>query len=204
MSKQTDAAYLAGFMDGEGTFSIVKTYEHRRHVDGTKVKNIRYHLHVKITNTNKKVLDWIVEHFGGQLAERKRVMTEKRKWELSITSNRAMERFILSIMPYLIVKREQAAVALSFVRLHGQDVPSERARLRQIMLTLNDSRKSRDFNSKPLETNTSSGYMPMIESVLVGDSESERAVTPVGTGKPGSLDYVYADFVGISESSQTK
>ncbi len=154
MSKQTNAAYLAGFMDGEGTFSIVKTHQIRRHVDGTKVKNVRYHLHVKITNTDKKVLDWIVEHFGGQLSERKRIEGEKRKWELTISGNSSMEKFILSILPYLKVKILQAMVALDFVRLHGQEVPEERDKLRYQMLKLNNSGKSRDFNSKSVETIT--------------------------------------------------
>jgi len=178
MSKQTNAAYLAGFMDGEGTFSIVKTHQVRQHVDGSKFKGIRYHMHVKITNTDKKVLDWIVKHFGGQLSERKRVEGEKRKWELTISGNHSMENFILSILPYLKVKRAQAMVALDFVRLHGQEVPEKREKLRHQMLVLNNSGKSKDFNSKSVETITQDvSEDTMIESVLIGDSES----TPVGT-----------------------
>jgi len=151
MPTQTDAAYLAGFMDGEGSFSIVKTYQIKQRVDGSKSKNIRYHLHVKITNTNKAILDWIVNHFGGRLSDKKQVKDWKPKWDLTVTGNGNMEKFILSILPYLKIKREQALIALSFVRLHGQEKPEDRNRLRQKMLALNNSSQS---HSKPLETNT--------------------------------------------------
>jgi hypothetical protein len=176
MSAQSNAAYLAGFMDGEGSFSIVKTYQIKQRVDGSKVKNIRYHLHVKITNTNKTVLDWIVEHFGGQLSNKKQVREWKPKWDLTITGNASMERFILAIMPYLIVKKKQAQTALDFARLHGQDVPEERDRLRQIMLQLNNSSQC---HSKSVTTNTPNmdESVLKIESELTGDCESEPAVT---------------------------
>jgi hypothetical protein len=158
MSSQSNAAYLAGFMDGEGSFSIVKTYQIKKRVDGSKVKGIRYHLHVKITNTNKQVLDWIVEHFGGQLSNKKQVCDWKPKWDLTITGNGKMESFILAILPYLIVKKQQAQVALDFARLHGQDVPEERDRLRHIMLALNNSSQP---HSKSPTTNTSNIDTPV-------------------------------------------
>jgi hypothetical protein len=89
-----------------------------------------------------------------------------------------MENFILSILPYLKVKRAQAMVALDFVRLHGQEVPEKREKLRHQMLVLNNSGKSKDFNSKSVETITQDvSDDTMIESVLIGDNES----TPVGT-----------------------
>ena len=174
MTKQSKAAYLAGFMDGEGCFSIVKTYQIKRHVDGSKIRGIRYHLHIKIANTNKAVLDWIVLHFGGQVSTKMAQGSWKTRYDLTITGNGSMERFILSILPYLIVKRKQALVALDFVRLHRQEVPKERELLRQEMLRLNNSSQS---HSESQTTNTPDTEVPVkIESDLMGDHESVPAV----------------------------
>lgn len=177
MNKQSKAAYLAGFMDGEGCFSIVKTYQIKRLVDGSKSKSksIRYHLHVKIANTNKDVLNWIVINFGGQISMKQSHAGWRTRYDLTITGNGAMEKFILSILPYLIVKRNQALVALNFVRLHGQEVPEERARLRQEMLQLNNSSQP---HSKSQTTNTPDTSKEVkIESDLMGDHESAPVVT---------------------------
>jgi hypothetical protein len=60
--------------------------------------------------------------------------------------------------------------------LHGQDVPEERDRLRQIMLQLNNSSQC---HSKSVTTNTPNmdESVLKIESELTGDCESEPAVT---------------------------
>jgi hypothetical protein len=177
MTLQSKLAYLAGFMDGEGSFSIVKTYQIVKAVDGTKSKNARYHLHIKIANTNLPVLQWIVDNFGGTVYTKKNWKAEwKQRYDWTITKNSRMEAFILGILPYLIIKREQAKIALDFTRLHGQEVPEERDRLRRLMLQLNDSSQP---HSESLETNTSSSPENglKIESELPGDEQSVPAVT---------------------------
>lgn len=168
MTTNAKAAYLAGFMDGEGSFSIVKTYQIKRLKDGTKSKNIRYHLHIKITNTSLKVLEWISKNFGGQIGVKKNWPENwKQRYDLTITGNKNMESFILSLLPYLIIKREQALVALEFARLHGQECPEKRNELRQKMLKLNDSSQP---HSDPLTTNTLDASSEVkIESELLGD-----------------------------------
>ena len=176
MSAQSNAAYLAGFMDGEGSFSVVKTYQIKRRVDGSKIKSIRYHLHVKIANTNREVLQWIAYRFGGQISVKKPRENWKQRYDLTITGNQCTEKFILTILPYLIVKRRQAQVALDFARLHGRDVPEERDRLRHIMLDLNNSSQS---HSKSPTTNTPRAFEAKIESELHGDMQSTPDVNQV-------------------------
>jgi len=182
-------------MDGEGSFSIVKTYQVVKAVDGTKSKKIRYHLHVKIANTNLPVLQWIVENFGGVVYTKKNWNSKwKQRYDWTMTKNSRIEVFILGILPYLQIKKEQAQVALDFSRLHGQEVPEERDRLRHIMLQLNDSSQP---HSESLETNTQDtlkgstehifgcacGFCKLgftnvkIEPELAGDSESVPVVT---------------------------
>ena len=186
MTLQSKLAYLAGFMDGEGSFSIVKTYQIVKAVDGTKSKKIRYHLHIKIANTNLPVLQWIVENFGGVVYTKKNWNPKwKQRYDWTLTKNSRIEVFILGILPYLQIKKEQAQIALDFSRLHGQEVPEERNRLRLLMLRLNDSSQP---HSESLETNTSNivtkppepeGFDDIkIESELMGDHESAPDVNP--------------------------
>jgi hypothetical protein len=176
MSKQSDAAYLAGFMDGEGSISIVKTYGIKRHVNGDKVKNIRFHLHMKIANTNRGVLDWICGKFGGQVYAKKECSSQwKPRFDWVLIGNKNMERVLLAILPYLHIKHRQALIALEFVRLHGQEMPEIRASLREKMLTLNNSGQSRPETPTTNMPNTLSRVK--IESELDGDIKSVPMVT---------------------------
>src|SRR5437879_3403496 len=52
---QLDLRYIAGFLDGEGSISVIK--RRRNLTSGT------YFLTVRIANTNKEVLDYIRETF---------------------------------------------------------------------------------------------------------------------------------------------
>lgn len=175
MSPQSRAAYLAGFMDGEGSFSIVKTYQINERKDGSKHKCIRYHLHIKIANTNLPVLEWIVLHFGGQISAKKDWSPKwKKRYDWTLTGHSRMEVMILALLPYLLIKREQALVALEFARLNGQECPEERSRLRDKMLLLNNSSQP---HSESLTTNMQDTEETVkIESELTGDRESELGV----------------------------
>lgn len=58
MKRPTDIAYIAGLFDGEGCVSVRKW---------TTKKAFQHTLYVSITNTDKKVLDWIQSQYGGGL-----------------------------------------------------------------------------------------------------------------------------------------
>ena len=187
MSKQSNAAYLAGFMDGEGSFSITKHWARTKQVSGNVTTNWRHAVQVVISNTNREVLEWIVENYGGSIHTRKMYMTAKQGYSWRPSTYKEGEIFILSILPYLRIKKKQAMVALSYYRLAGVRDPQQREALRQQMLNLNNSCK----RPKPVETNTPNeaelpmkyalvcGYRPapMIEPELTGDRESAPAVT---------------------------
>ncbi len=62
--------YMAGFFDGEGNVQI----SNAKHYPNSKQDKIR------ITNTNKLILDFIVETFGGKIYKKKDVPTRKPTW----------------------------------------------------------------------------------------------------------------------------
>lgn len=102
-------AYLAGLFDGEGSINIFKQTSRK------DMKAPAYFLEISIGNTHRGVLQWILEHFGGRLTHNAEQYTERnqRTWRWRASSNEAYEILIV-ILPYLIVKKDQAQVAIEF------------------------------------------------------------------------------------------
>lgn len=105
-------AYVAGIFDGEGSIGIVvhkKSYGARRYPRP----------HVTIVNTNKQLLDFIHNTFGGQKVASRPPTDGVVKGNLplytwTIGSHIDVAAFLEMILPYLIVKREKAEEVLKF------------------------------------------------------------------------------------------
>ncbi len=100
-------AYLAGFIDGEGTFYIQEV----------KRKNfLDYWPRFQIVNTNKEVMYWIHETFGGIIHSRDR-SNESRNWRVQyqwyVTRN-ILDKILPLILPYLIIKKKHAEIMIEF------------------------------------------------------------------------------------------
>lgn len=94
-------AYVAGFLDGEGCIYIN---------DST--------LYVITAQCNKEVLDKCKESFGGgvyeHISEQKRQKTNwRRSWQWRVWNKGAAD-LLEACLPYLIVKKEEAELALKF------------------------------------------------------------------------------------------
>ena len=103
--RDTDWAYLAGIVDGEGCIT------YRRNGKG------RYYTRVTISQKRTQLLDWIVERFGGAYS--------KTTWTCG---SRHSEWILTEILPYLVVKKDQAEVALELCRrgVKGNRMPLNR------------------------------------------------------------------------------
>ena len=97
MPLKKDYIYLAGFIDGEGCIRV----------------NNAPRLH--ITNTNKDIMDWIKDNFGGYLWAEEKSYIENAKtryiWEIS---SRKLLVLLLEILPYLRVKKPQAKLVTEY------------------------------------------------------------------------------------------
>ena len=163
MSDKAKYAYLAGIIDGEGCISIGA---------GKKETCINYNALLLVQNTSKELIDWIQEHFGGQVYLSKKA-TEKTKtaWMWRFTKKKDIELILLAVLPYLVVKREQAKILLNFVRMER----TENSELRRLAYE-----KLRALNSrgKSVTTNTQETSIEVKrESELISDNESELMVT---------------------------
>jgi hypothetical protein len=154
--------YVAGIVDGEGTICA----NYRKQGD--------YILQVIIYNTSTVLMKWLIKNFGGKYYVRS-VKSWNGKpgkiqymWRPSGKKNR--ENFLLGILPYLVMKTEQAKLALEFIRLPHGTAP-QRKIIAAKMKLLNRPDIS-------VETNTLDAFPEAkIESELVGDYESDPVVT---------------------------
>ena len=178
---QSDAAYMAGFMDGEGHFSIAcggwqKPY-YRSPANRARGKLSppfrNYTVRVGCANTDKRVISWIQEHIGGTYSIHRQTAAWKVCYKWHLYGANVQEQFILAVLPYLILKREQANILLQFIRLHGVENPSKREELYQRIRLLNRRGASQTTNT----LNTSEEVK--IESGLHGDMQSVPQVTAV-------------------------
>jgi len=133
---ETDWAYLAGIVDGEGCIGV---YESRR---SHSARGILHICQLSIANTDYQLMDIFSQHFGGWITTRP-CPPGKDMYYWQVSSERA-EPIIRNLLPYLRIKKEQAYVAIRFCRTlqHNNKRLSdktfkERQRCRQLMQQLN-------------------------------------------------------------------
>ena len=106
----TDWAYAAGFVDGEGCIAIVRSFVPSRN-------RYYYGVHVVVANNNRDVLDWMQRTWGGWVvAVPRRKPTERPACAWRCTSLGA-RTFLLGIHPWLRIKSEQCDNALHMIEL---------------------------------------------------------------------------------------
>lgn len=130
MSPQSKAAYIAAVLDCKGGFAP----------------------DIYFVSADARVAKWAVKHFGGSMQKMESWPSHETKWKWSVGTG---EKFILAVLPYLIVKRDEALAML---------------------------RKLRDKDrGKAVTTNTSDSAeeTEKRESELHGDVKSAPAVTLV-------------------------
>jgi hypothetical protein len=105
---------MAGFLDGEGTFSI-KGYKDE--YNGTAIR--RFGLYINVCNTHPGVLLHLKKTFGfghfGMIKETKGKGRWKQAYHWVVSCRNAAE-VLLAVYPYLIVKKPQAEVMLKFLK----------------------------------------------------------------------------------------
>ena len=154
-TSKTDLAYAASMIDGEGHFSITKVCLH----SSTGHPYWGFDCKIGISNTSEILMKWLVERFGGMyrvsikhISKKARANGQKSlkpcfRW--TCEGYRKQELFILSILPYLVIKREQAKVALEWVRMIQVKNPDKRMELHRKMIALNQgqSQTTNTFNA---------------------------------------------------------
>lgn len=151
--RERTKAYMAGAMDAEGTFCITScthnTLGHRLY-DPT----------VRYRNTFKGIFKWIVDNFGGTNYHHKPSgLSKLDSWDWSTDSYKHSRSFISLILPYLIIKKEEAEVLLQFYDLYRQQVPEKRQELYENLRQLkNRDSVTTEMQDLPFKTNLVNAY----------------------------------------------
>lgn len=107
MWTQTQLAYLAGILDGEGSIYIQSR---------NRNNSINYFPRFQIVNTNKELLDWVKEIFGGIVYEKPRKHLNPN-WRMQyewFSTREQIDQILPLIIPFLIIKKKHAEVMLEF------------------------------------------------------------------------------------------
>lgn len=135
-------AYMAGIMDGEGTFYIGNYSGNRKNGDK------HFQTVIAVASTDSCLIDWLMHIFGGtptkytpnQMAKNCR----KQVYRWQATSNRLLH-ICEEILPYLVIKKRQCEIMIEIRntyndlhnikgRQHVQNLPKGILELRQKLM----------------------------------------------------------------------
>ena len=122
MIKDTDLAYMAGYIDGDGCFFIRKS--------ATK-----FLAHIIIASTDKNVLSYFKNHLGGSIASSKKIPKQKQVFYYTLGKVRS-NQLTKEILPYLVERIDEATIFLAFIKSQKN---SERIDLISKMKTCRES-----------------------------------------------------------------
>ncbi len=144
---KTKWSYLAAMIDGEGNICIWRT-QARAHDYETSGKTYgSFNMRLHIANTSTILMKWLISNFGG-VYHLKKEATDKHKagYEWRPKGENNTKKMLLGILPYLVIKKEQAVVALKYIEL-PRNCPEQREPLYQRMRVLNQKGKTVTTNT---------------------------------------------------------
>ena len=110
MGTETELAYLAGIVDGEGSIGA-----HWR-----TNSSVSFHVNFQVGMTQVGAIDLFVKIFGGHIhIEKRRTKSGKPIYKWQIYARKAAN-CLEKLLPYLIIKREQARDAIVLARMHRE------------------------------------------------------------------------------------
>jgi len=113
-------AYTAGIIDGEGCIKVYKVNAkicHRLHN--------RYTLNVQVGMTDKKLVYWLKQKFGGYFYIHRFIKKHHPTWKLQyrwMLQNQHCQKFLEDMIPYLKIKKNHAKAALKFLKIKSGNI----------------------------------------------------------------------------------
>lgn len=108
MNKLT-ASYLAGLLDGEGSFELFK-----RKNSGCKIGYF-ISARIRITLVEKELIEWLKKSFGGWISTRGSHGNNRTSYEWCL-ANQKIYPFLMKVLPYLKIKKPQAEILRKFLK----------------------------------------------------------------------------------------
>jgi hypothetical protein len=105
---QTETAYLAGIIDGEGCIRIQRNCAKR-----IGARAPQYALALRIGSNDPRLMLWLQEHCGGSYYQRADKLRRHIYFEWVVSSLLAQQVLEL-VLPHLLLKADQARLGLAF------------------------------------------------------------------------------------------
>jgi hypothetical protein len=122
---ETEIAYIAGILDGEGSIHISLTNQ------GTFLQRLG------ISNTNKNLIRWLNRKIGSDYIHSFKYKKRRTCYSLCFEKRERVEILLKTFLPFLIVKRKQAEVMLEYIALRQQHLkPNDPYTNRELTLYL--------------------------------------------------------------------
>ena len=130
-----ERGYIAGLLDGEGHITVIHTFTKRRK-NGKRYP--QYSLQLRISNTDERMIAWLNEKLGQWGRPINWVLRgNRRRCYQWIGIGARATSLIKAIRPYLVIKGEQADIALEWADHFGETCPQLRQQWRERMQWLN-------------------------------------------------------------------
>lgn len=109
--------YMAGLLDGDGTITVAAQIK-----TATKA-GLQLHPVIKIDSVNLDFLKLFQQQFGGFIGKKRQDQYHKRPlWEWRISSIEGCFKFVVSVEPFLILKKKQGQLLESFLKIRTQRI----------------------------------------------------------------------------------
>jgi hypothetical protein len=109
---ETELAYIAGIIDGEGTVCIFNSTGKTKGIVYPRGRPI-----LSVCNTDQRIVRWLKEKVGGRAATVRRAQNPRCKqtyvWETGWQHARAV---LEACLPYLIIKQDQARLFIEYCK----------------------------------------------------------------------------------------
>lgn len=111
----TQKAWLAGFIDGEGYIGILKQ---RKKPDRKQSDSLQYHPYLIITSTKRQIIDYIKRIIGkGRIASNSLKSQNKAYFQYKLSQSEALEAILRQLQPYFKIKSCQSDLVRRFIQI---------------------------------------------------------------------------------------
>lgn len=124
-----DLAYLAGFVDGEGTIGLYSNGWKKNRKNPSR----GFRCVFQIVNTNKDIIEWIKNFLGTSFITKRdprdgkeHLIKNRERYILTLSSVQNVGEICRVILPYLKIKKRQAELMVEYCNNHKVRIITDR------------------------------------------------------------------------------
>lgn len=180
---ETEVAYIAGLIDGEGSITMGKT------ASPSGDRKLRYRVHLTVAaTTSMELVSWLVSKLGGcdYKVGRPKKKQHRQGYCMKLAEGPA-EELLQRSLPYLVIKKRHAELFLRYREIQAASGPAIRWRKKDLKAL----RVVRDWFFQEFRTINAKG--PKTVEANMPDTISEQEVVKIESELRGNLKRVSGD-----------